>query len=419
MSIRQKSRNFNGKPRAKPPPSGLLSFLTKLLSALRLEVLNRTIWWRSRLGKLFGRTALLFNIDLHIGVVPEIQEELRELGVALVRFSISKHNHVADWPFPIPDPVKFVNARTWRKLSPDRVALFRRKYSSMLRNTDGFVVTLPTAFVSLFSGLGKPILGVVATRFDSPFEADPDRYRWFIKEVKASVNRGELTLVANNLGDAALIEYFLGLKIPVVPSLCDRGAKWKGASDRRVIISRSTQATEFVESVTSFEDISVLGRPYSYADLMDCLEVLVIPQNISTMTLFELATSGMPVVVPGPNLMKQFRRRFPNVLGELTFAEIKGLSIPEFDGTPMDWRWPGYLDWWLDRADFYNRDLMPNVRVANSIDDLKLSPQAIRERQRMVSPLIDARNKSIRDQRIKFLSDWLRGNQRFPVRSRP
>lgn len=384
--------------------------LIRLLSRLRVIFSTWIFPIRARVRRALNQGPLLFNIDLHIGVIPEIHEGLRGHGVDMLRFSISGHNRLISWPFPIPDQVDIINARTWRDLDPEMVKLFRLKFSKLLSSADGFVVTLPTSFITLFSGLNRPILAVIVTRFDSPFESDTGRFDWLRSEMISSVKSGELTLIANNQADSAFAEYFLGIEIPVVPSLCDKGLRWNGSTNRRVIISRSKEAQEFVISQTEFRPISELGSPYSWESLMACLEVLIIPQNISTMTLFELATAGVPVVVPGRELMKSLRERFPDVLGELTFGEIAKVSEHRFAGTPMDWRSEDYLDWWLDRADFYDAALMPNVRVAETISDLNLPERAVRERHESFRKTLLLRNEELREKRERFFEGWLVAN---------
>lgn len=384
--------------------------MIRTLSRLRVILATWLFPVRASLRKIFNRGSLLFNIDLHIGVIPEIQQGLKRHRAEMLRFSISGHNRIISWPFPIPDRVDVVNAKTWRSLSPELVQLFRLKFKRLLSSADGFVVTLPTSFVTLFSGLKKPILGVIATRFDSPFESDPDHFDWLLSEINKSVSSGELTLIANNRADSDFAEYFLEAPVPIVPSLCDKGMRWSGSTDKRVIISRSKGAQEFITSQTDFRPISELGSPYPWESVMECLEVLVIPQNVSTMTLFELATAGVPVVVPGRNFVKSLRARFPDVLGELTFAEIAKISEPRFAGTPMDWRSDKYLDWWLDRADFYDLVLMPNVRVAESISDLNLSVADVRERHQTLADTVELRNEALQKKREKFLENWLTQN---------
>ena len=120
-----------------------------------------------------------------------------------------------------------------------------------------------------------------------------------------------------------------------------------------------------------YRDISILGKPYNWKDLKNCKEVLVFPQNISTMTLFELATAGVPVAVPSRRWITELLDNGFYLLNELSFHQILGLNTTNMSSdNPANFNSPTYIDWWLERSDFYNNALMPNVRVVDSIEDL-------------------------------------------------
>jgi hypothetical protein len=125
------------------------------------------------------------------------------------------------------------------------------------------------------------------------------------------------------------------------------------------------------ETRGQFEHISSLGTPFKWSDLLQCEEVFILPQNISTMTMFELATAGVPVSVPDRAWMKQLRLEYPQLLVELSFAQLENSNTDSFHiDDPNNWKSERFIDWWLDRADFYDLDLMPNVTLISSFDEL-------------------------------------------------
>jgi hypothetical protein len=65
------------------------------------------------------------------------------------------------------------------------------------------------------------------------------------------------------------------------------------------------------------------------------------------------------------------------------------------------------LDWWLDRSDFYNRELMPNVRVAENYEELMLSEQEILALRAGVESAIHLRNAQIHLRSQAFVTDWI------------
>jgi hypothetical protein len=142
---------------------------------------------------------------------------------------------------------------------------------------------------------------------------------------------------------------------------------------------------------------------------MNCLEVFVVPQNISTMTLFELATAGVPVVVPGRDFFRDLKSRFNGVLDELTYTEIEKLETDASPENPSNYKSEHYLDWWLNRSDFYDANLMPNVRVANRLEDLALPASDVRKIRAAASSKIVERNRLIRNQRQELVLNWSKG----------
>jgi len=351
----------------------------------------------------------VFNLDLHIAVIEDFAREFRSNNVKLTRFSISGHNHIANLPLPATDPVSIVNQRTWKTLDLEMIKKFRIRYQKFLETFDGFIVTYSPAFFELFSHTDKPILAVAATRYEAPYTGNQVRWNELNHELNRNVLEGKLTLIANNKGDADYLNYFTGIEVKVLPSYCGGKGIWTGDSSKRVTLARDYKLKTAIQEKTHglFQPIDILGTPYKWKELLDCLEVFVIPQNISTMTLFELSTAGVPVVVPGRKLFLQLREEYSGVLDELTFAEINGLHIESTLENPANWKSEKYLDWWLDRSDFYDKKLMPNVRVADTLDELMLPDESVLRLRGEADERIQKRNISILKQRQEFMSDWL------------
>jgi hypothetical protein len=318
----------------------------------------------------------VFNLDLHIGVISDLEQAFNHFDIPVTRWSISGHNHLVDGRLPVSDPVKFVNQRSWRSLDPDLIEKFQSRYGNFLRRFDGFVCTYSPTFAEIYKDLGKPILAVAATRYEAPYTdrlADWDRFN---KYLAYGVNQGKIILGANNQGDADYISFFTGLIVPVIPSLCTKPIWSATKKGPRVVMSHDQRLIELVETRTrhAYKRVGVLGSPYDWSTLAQCQEVLVFPQNISTMTLFELSTAGVPEAVPSRRWVRELRENGFGVLDECTFYEL--LNLPCDDLTvenPINYRSDKYLDWWLDRADFYNTDFMPNVRIVDSVEELTAS----------------------------------------------
>jgi hypothetical protein len=352
-----------------------------------------------------------FNLDLHIGIIPDIQRDLELQGVSLFRWSASAHNHLVEGRRPVSDPVRHVNAWTYHDLSQQRIDKFQQRYRRFLETFQGFVVTYPPTFAQLFSNLDRPVLVVVAQRYEEPYTSNRLMWARFDEFIRTSVERGSLTVCANNRADADYLEYCAGLKVPVVPSLCDKnGARWVGGTERNVVFGRSGLDIERVEAHTKRRYVSVKssGTPYQWLDVLKCREAFVLPSNVSLMTLFELATAGVPVAVPSAQWMRSLIDNRFSVLGELTFTQILGHDTSEFaSGDPRNWKSESYLDWWLGRADFYDSCLMPNVRIVDSFEELSAGATAAERAGAGYLQVIEERNSLIHQNRAAFMRTFV------------
>ena len=330
--------------------------------------------------KRFSKKRWLFNLDCHVSVVADIRTGLRDYpNVRLVSWSMSSHNFVFRRFFIDPDPVSELGGGLWKDLSDERITAFINRYSTFLRSFDGFVVTYPTSFVRLFGPLGRPILAVAATRYEHPFSRDKQRWLELDKELKTLHNTGSLKLVANNLGDAHYLENFLGIEVPVVPSLCDYVSIDKSPEGGvRVVQALSPELERLLAARLGPPWVGArayLGRKYSWKKLSQVEMYFYVPHNSSTMTLFELATLGIPTAVPDPAFLTSLAKKHTGVMSELSFRgpreELTREDERAFAGA--DHNAEGFMKWWMDRADFYLPDVMPNVFQVSSTQDVRLS----------------------------------------------
>lgn len=315
----------------------------------------------------------VFNLDLHIGVIADLEQELKKSKIELTRWSISMHNHLVPNRLPITDPVRYINARKWHLIDFERIRKFQDRYRKFLNSFDGFICTYSPVFAELYNDLNKPILIVAATRYEAPYTERQKDWERFNTYLISGVKNSKIQIYANNLGDADYINYFTGVKPRVIPSLCEKEIGNTKVNGQHVIIARDKKISDLINSSTQgiYQDISTLGTPYNWKDLKNCEEVLVFPQNISTMTLFELATAGVSVAVPSRRWITELLGNDFYLLNELSFHQVLGLDTTNMSSNnPANYNSPTFLDWWLDRSDFYNEKLMPNVREVDSVGDL-------------------------------------------------
>ena len=318
---------------------------------------------------------LLFNIDLHISVMRDLHQELVKQKLSSIRWSISGSNRFVRPIYKISDPVEILNSETWSELDADLISRFENRYSTFLRKFDGFVVTHTPAFSQLYRSFEKPILVINSTRYEAPYTAKPLDWNNLNSYLVDSVEKKKMLLVSNNKGDADYLEFKTGISSTVVPSFCDyTNFDWRPGGKHKIIISRSVEVEQLIERLTGGEWLGirkVLGENFSWKQYLEVKEVFYVPYNRSTMSLFELATAGVPVKVPSRNLLKQLASNYPGVLSELSYFQIRDLGTQDLSiDDPNNYSSALFSDWWLDRADFYDSELMPNIQIIGEIEEL-------------------------------------------------
>ena len=313
----------------------------------------------------------VFNLDAHIAVIADVREALASRGVSLTSWSVSGHN----WVFNRErDPVGIVNERTWQTFRPELVRKFRRVYGGYLHQFRGYVATYPPCFALLYEGLPAPTLAVCATRYEWPFTRDAARWDWLDDALRAGVAAGSLTVVANNRVDADYVANYTGLLPLHIPSACSYIAPSYTGRRRQVVVctKRDVLAGAICRELEQ-EAVPLragLGKRYTWADLYDHRAVVVIPYNTSLMSLFEHYSACVPIYVPARSLLKELMRQHPDeVLSDLSFSQVTGAPAAPRPAASLDLndvRDEEIVDWYLDRADFYDRTWMPAVREFES-----------------------------------------------------
>lgn len=354
----------------------------------------------------------LFNLDLHPAVISDIEMGLKKnskRNIQLTRWSISSLNHISRKFFYCPDPVAVVNLKTWRKLDQTVIRKFQKRYGKYLSTFDGFVVTHTPAFAELFGDFGKPILIVASTRYEAPYTNQPEQWARLNKFLLRGIESGQVTFWSNNVGDRDYFEYFTGFCSKVVPSFCDyTEVKWTPTYDSAVYFAKSDPITSqlSVHGKTTWKEATKqLGRKYSYSKLAAVSAVFVLPYQISTMRLFELATMGVPVLVPSKSFMLALQKQDSMILNEVSYFRVWGIDDGQIDEENPNRSSDSNFAWWLERADFYNKDLMPNVIEIDSFHELE-NWKFSHDRQRWVSEIYN-RNVRINKCREVALSDFI------------
>jgi hypothetical protein len=348
---------------------------------------------------------IMFTLDLHTSVVRDLRESLEKNQIRVERFSISGASYLFNEPnLRLP----FISRKTWRSIGDVNIRGFQRLFQGILDKAQYFLVTFTFSFVLIFENLGKPILAVNATRYESPFTFDEIGFRNLNGKLETLSKLGLLSVISNNAGDRDYLNWFTGIETKHIPSLCSYSAKHSPSISTWLIQSRNLDLGREISQKTLnaklVEDVFPSG--YSHEDFAKFAGVILIPYNISTMRLFELSTSGMPVRIPSDRLLREWSG-LPGVLSELSWVQIVGTKCPIWlRDTPADPEWSDFLDWWLDRADWKNKEFFPNVSTFDSLDELSTLPppftlDSVNQRNETIRRLTDQAIKDFKKLTIK------------------
>jgi hypothetical protein len=383
-----------GRTLARPTPSTAIDAMQRGAHVLR----------HSRLGRR-PEPADVFNLDLHIAVVADVGVALQRRRISLTSWSLSAHAWVFDRPV---EPVAFVNERTLFSFGPRTVRRFQRAYGSFLESFRGYLATHTPCFALLYRGLGKPTLAVASTRYEWPFTRNAQLWGWLDDGLREGVAEGWLTLVANNRADADYVENYTGLRPAYIPSGCAYIAPTYTGRLRPAVVAAASErlaAAICQELEQDCVPLRALGRRHTWAQLYDHRAIVLIPYNVSTMSLFEHYSACAPVYVPDRSFLKRLMATYPReVLSSLSFSQAVGQPAKRGVRDLNDLRDADVLDWYLDRADFYDAEWMPHVRLFESwshLDHLLATDDHVSISSRM------AAEKAERLRRIAALWDEL------------
>lgn len=349
----------------------------------------------------------LLSIDVHISVIEDVSRGLNE-SCRLTRWSLSTARYFKNKRSSLPSPVRYLYLDKWKALDELAIRSFQREYRAYLETVDGAIVIYPPAFLELYPN-EMPLLIMAATRYEFPYTSRGEDWARLDEKLRRKVEDGSAILVANNQGDADYLKFYTGLSVPVIPSVGDYvESSWLGGTESKLIYARHSRTLDYVRTLQRGRvspRMSFIGdsRPFTWDDLSVASEILVVPQNVSTMFLFELATAGVPVAVPDDEWL--YNMYMDGVaLKELSFSQVEDPSLASRGRSgPADPEWPEFFEWWIARSDFGNKRLMPNVRRVSCLEEYLDSEPAGFDS----SDVIRGRTSKLVDQRAKLVDDFL------------
>ena len=287
-------------------------------------------------------------MDLHISVIADFKNLFPEFDIT--DWCMSGHSWVFNKGQAMP---KHINPLTWVNIDETMIEQFQNEYDEFLKTFDGFICGHPNGFIPIFEKYGKPIIMINSCRYDLPFCWSKnikmlDSYNDCLRRLN---EKGLLIAVSNNMADKEYTRLGCGIETTHIPSLCAyTGIKYRPIKDTFLGWGNFSSHSLITPK-------SELGSPYSWSDISQFKGIIVIPYEISTMSMFEFFSGGMPLFFPSKEMMmKTFNVQF--------ISAYWNPSIPTKFAPFLD------KEKSLDLADFYQVFKSPNVYIFESYEHL-------------------------------------------------
>ena len=292
-----------------------------------------------------------FNLDCHVSVIADIKNIFENLGHTVDQWSLSGHR----WLFNLPEcQSPIINANNWKDLNEKMVEDFYLHHKKELDQYDAFICAYPPCFLKLFEKFNKPIIVIAATRYDYPFIDDAEKLKWLEDSLN---NNNNLILIANNQFDKKYCEFFLKKEWQWIPSLCDyTKSKYNPSKKESIIFSKFA-----IQVNKNILHQSEIGR-YTWQDLYSYKEIIHLPYNVSTMSIFEQYQAAIPLNFPSLDFSVDLINNGVPIFSEIVFQ----------NNNPNRQAHLFLNKEWLSYSDFYNGTIKANLFESLNISKSKI-----------------------------------------------
>lgn len=311
-------------------------------------------------------------METHIAVSNDFKRLHKDLD--LTDWNISGHNWALGKRRKKPS---IINKRTWFDLDENLIKKFNKKYGKYLSQFDAFFCGHSMPFLLIYEQYDKPIFGWNACRYDLPFcySNNVEMLDIYNKSINRMMSSGQLNIVANNKADKDYFKLGAGEEINVIPSICDY-TNIKSTPTYNKFYWYSQYVNPPFDP-----KIAIRSGRFKWSELQKYKAIIHIPYEISTMSMYEHYTAGIPLLVPTKNFLRK-----------LWVEGAQWGSVSAYwtdDNLPNNLNPVNNMDFWLDRADFYDMTNMPYMYYFDSFDHLK--------------SIINDFEDVYRDERIEFI----------------
>jgi predicted O-methyltransferase YrrM len=335
----------------------------------------------------------LFNLDSHVSVLSDVKDIFQKLygeEVEITNWSISGDRWVFGFPYV---NVKHITQRSWKNLNPEMIAAFQAEYDTYLSQFDGFIVTHTPAFALLFEKYNKPIIVVNSCRYNQPFcwNNDVSCQHLLNTSLKRMAAAKQLFIVSNNKADQEYLRLGTGLESTHIPSLCAYTKTTHNPTEAKEICLTYGYRERFLPC----ERLINKRNGSTWKEIYSCQAIFHAPYESSTMSLAEQYTAGVPLFLPS--------KAYYTKLADEGEPPLKSIYMKQCDDAFYDALEPTFdIQFWIDRADYYDEENMPYLYYYDSPEDAVEKATTFKE-----DPAVRAkRDAFLETRKAKILASW-------------
>eukprot|EP00277_Geminigera_cryophila_P041581 CAMPEP_0173103610 /NCGR_PEP_ID=MMETSP1102-20130122/38506_1 /TAXON_ID=49646 /ORGANISM="Geminigera sp., Strain Caron Lab Isolate" /LENGTH=488 /DNA_ID=CAMNT_0013998485 /DNA_START=191 /DNA_END=1660 /DNA_ORIENTATION=- len=295
----------------------------------------------------------LFSLDLHQAVIADVKDVFERLfgdRIEVHDWNVTGYGDPAQFGFKSPWRVHdgdthqhLINSDSWYGIDAEMISRFVWKYSHELKDYDGFIVSHSPVFCRLFEAFEKPIILVNTCRYDQPYcwngnMQERDELHQCLQRLAL---KQMLIPISNNKADQAYLKLGTGIESCHIPSLClytnvtheylstnlaapclgskhlseTTGKKGELAKDLASVTALTHRPSETPVAMSEHNGEKRVTRGHTWKELYQRQALVHVPYEMSTMSLFEQYSAGVPLVFPTKRFYTNSSKKAKSFLG--------------------------------------------------------------------------------------------------------
>jgi hypothetical protein len=223
----------------------------------------------------------LFSMGVYQPVVEDVTYMIRSLYPYAIE--------IVDWPLSQCAPIfdkevkstDVITRHTWDAIDLTMIERFKAKYSTFLRQFDGFLVTHTPIFALLYETFNKPIIVVNSGKYNIPLSTESS---WFVNRLRSLSLRNNVMFISTNKTEQAYLKNGTGIDSILIPSLC--------------LYTNASYNPIYDEVISYREAMRKFGGLYRWEELYRYKAIIHYPEESSAIAIAEQYSANVPLLIP-------------------------------------------------------------------------------------------------------------------------